>query len=98
MSPTGAQDVTLSVRLSVHPLQSAFKVSLRSFSSPCLLIQPEPKILSPAKVEIGCDCCEVNDELVPDKHTWIVGLQTYGKNVKRLFQINNNSIERVLQR
>ena len=29
---------------------------------------------------MGCDCCEVNGELVPDKHTWIVGQHTFGKN------------------
>ena len=43
------------------------------------------------KIEMGCDCCEVNDELVPDKHTWIVEQQTYGKNVIRFFLINNSN-------
>ena len=53
------------------------------------------------QIKMGCDCCEVNNELVPDKHTWIDGQRTYGKNVKRLFLINiSNTMHnlRVLQR
>ena len=34
------------------------------------------------KVESGCDCCDVNGKLVPDKQTWVVGDKTYGNNVK----------------
>ena len=54
----------------------------------------------PFQIEIGCDCCEVNDTLVPDKYNWKIGQQTYGKNVKKLILINHsNSITvRVLQR
>ena len=29
--------------------------------------------------DLGCDCCEVNGELVPDKHTWMEANRTYGK-------------------
>ena len=36
------------------------------------------------QVESGCNCCEVNGELVPDKQTWVVGEETYGNNVKYL--------------
>ena len=36
------------------------------------------------QVELGCDCCNVNDELVPDKHTWVVGDNTYGNNFNKM--------------
>ena len=39
------------------------------------------------KVESGCDCCDVNGELVPDKQTWVVGDKTYGNNVFLLLDV-----------
>ena len=41
---------------------------------------------SSVQVELGCDCCEVNGELVPDKHIWIVGGITYGKKHIKMYQ------------
>ena len=35
------------------------------------------------QVEEGCDCCEVNGELVPDKTTWTLYGKTYGKTCKK---------------
>ena len=35
------------------------------------------------QVELGCDCCELNGELVPDKHNWTLHGKTYGKNLKK---------------
>ena len=37
------------------------------------------------QVESGCDCCEVNGELVPDKYNWTVNGKTYGKQALRKF-------------
>ena len=35
------------------------------------------------KVDLGCDCCELNGELVPDKFNWTVNGKTYGKKHKK---------------
>ena len=53
---------------------------------------------SSVQVELGCDCCEVNGELVPDKHNWTVGGITYGRNHLKMYKNNHNSVVRVLSR
>ena len=37
------------------------------------------------QAELGCDCCEVNGKLVPDKYTWVVVDKTFGKNFKHMY-------------
>ena len=70
----------ISSKVDIHSTDTAFKLQIGKL----ILMTVYPHSF---QVEMGCDCCKVNNELVPDKHTWIIGQHTYGKNVTKLFHM-----------
>ena len=65
---------------------SSYRQSLKYFVLFNSYIKFDPKLIGSSvfcfyQVLPGCDCCEVNGELVKDKHTWTVNGKTYGKDI-----------------